>query len=83
MLVDFCDNLYDQYKYTGIGLESFRNVFMAFPHYIEEIGNSAFDRYMETRDSEESWKRSVAIKLGSTLNIKTKDLSIFVDLLFR
>lgn len=83
MLVDFCDNLYDQYKYTGIGLESFRNVFMAFPHYIEEIGNSAFDMYIETRDWEESWRRSLINKVKLYLNIKTKDLSIFVDLLFR
>lgn len=67
-LVDFIDRLYDQYKQIYLSPKVFHKMFNAFGYYTIDIGNRAFDIFMESRDSRKSWMNSISGFLIDKLN---------------
>jgi len=68
-MVDFSDRLYDQYKHTNISTSSFFNLFSAFGYYVEEIASTAFDYYMSSRNTNESWQKAIVNFLTDSMNL--------------
>ncbi|WP_066632240.1 hypothetical protein [Labilibacter marinus] len=58
-LIDHIDQVYDQYKHTNININNFRTIFRSFGCHTEDIGNRAFDLFMESRSTSESWKNAI------------------------
>jgi len=81
-LLDFADQLYDEYKQIGINPFVFRNIFFCFLSEISIIGNVAFDNYMETRNSAQSWEDSLVNYLLVNFNLSKEDSSKVVHSLF-
>ncbi len=82
-LIDFIDRLYDQYKHTKITAHVFRKIFRYFGSYTEEIANSAFDNFMETRNTNQSWSTAIKYFLKEKLKqeefISDKVVQLILD----
>ncbi len=71
-LVDFADNIYDLYKHTEISVKSFRRIFYSFAQNMDTIGGDAYEYYMKTRNSTESWKKAIGKFLVSEYFFSTE-----------
>jgi hypothetical protein len=58
-LIDYIDQLYDEYKHTNISPSAFHVIFKTFGNDCVKIANDAFDIYMETRNTYEAWTTSI------------------------
>ncbi len=81
MLIDFSDRLYDQYKGTGITIEAFRNIFISMPHLIDEIGGTAFDKYMDVRNWREAWRFGLLDTLNKKMSLDESECSTIINYL--
>ena len=76
-MLDYIDQKFDLYKHTHIPSVVFRNLYFAFGNYVEEIGNMAFDNFMENRDARKSWKNAIVYFLINKLHLNN-DVSVKV-----
>ncbi len=54
-LVEYADAKYDEVKETGISILDFKNLFYRYGNNIDILIEKAYDYYMETRKTTESW----------------------------
>jgi hypothetical protein len=81
--VDFVDRSYDQYKHTQLPPDKFHLLFNSFCQHTFDIGNKAFDAYMQTRDWRKSWSEAIAGFMmhlpGINESLATKAATILLD----
>jgi hypothetical protein len=70
-LIDYIDQLYDEYKHTNISPSCFHVIFKTFGIDGVKIANDAFDNYMETRNTYESWTTAMQNYLHKKLYFST------------
>ncbi len=58
-MIDSMDIIYDEYKHTLIPVSKFRLIYRCFGNRISDVGSSAFDNFMESRDYLQAWKKAI------------------------
>ncbi|TAJ13542.1 hypothetical protein DMA11_08240 [Marinilabiliaceae bacterium JC017] len=58
-LIDFIDLRFDEVKLTGITSQHYHLLFSWFGEGIEKIGNDAFDFYIQSRETNSSWRKAL------------------------